>query len=125
VARARRHWIRGRGMFDPARLVFIDETPANTGMTRPHGRCARGEQLLDHVQQGHWMTITFVAALRRHGMRSKCPSASSRPICVRRRSAQFLAYGAGSAPSRAVSPPAKQLITSGTQAMREIERNLL
>jgi hypothetical protein len=52
-------------MFDAARLVFIDETSANTKMMRLHGRCVRGERLVDHVPQGHWKTITFVAALRR------------------------------------------------------------
>jgi len=57
-------------MFDPARLVFIDETSANTKMVRLHGRCARGERLVGDVPQGHWKTITFVAALRRHGMRA-------------------------------------------------------
>lgn len=57
-------------MFDPARLVFIDETSANTKMARLYGRCARGERLVGHVPQGHWKTITFVAALRRHGMRA-------------------------------------------------------
>jgi transposase len=30
VARARRRWMREQGMFDPARLVFVDETAANT-----------------------------------------------------------------------------------------------
>ena len=30
VARARRRWLREQGMFDPARLVFIDETSTNT-----------------------------------------------------------------------------------------------
>src|SRR5215467_14634800 len=68
VARARRRWMREQGMFDPARLVFIDETSANTKMVRLYGRCARGERLVGHVPQGHWKTITFVAALRRHGM---------------------------------------------------------
>ena len=57
-------------MFDAARLVFIDETSANIKMMRLHGRCVRGERLVDHVPQGHWKTITFVAALRRHGMRA-------------------------------------------------------
>ena len=57
-------------MFDPARLVFIDETSANTKMARLYGRCARGERLVSHVPQGHWKTITLVAALRRHGMRA-------------------------------------------------------
>ena len=36
-------------MFDAARLVFIDETSANTKMMRLHGRCVRGERLVDHV----------------------------------------------------------------------------
>ena len=57
-------------MFDPARLVFIDETSANTKMMRLYGRCIRGERLVGDVPQGHWKTITFVAALRRHGMRA-------------------------------------------------------
>ena len=42
VARARRRWMREQDMFDPARLVFIDETSANTKMVRLSGRCARG-----------------------------------------------------------------------------------
>ena len=69
VARARRRWRREQGLFDPARLVFIDETSANTKMARLYGRCARGKRLVDLVPHGHWKTITFVAALRQHGMR--------------------------------------------------------
>jgi transposase len=57
-------------MLDPARLVFIDETSANTRMVRLSGRCARGERLVAHVPQGHWKTVTLVAALRRRGMRA-------------------------------------------------------
>ena len=34
MARARRRWMREQGMFDPARLVFIDETSTNTAMVR-------------------------------------------------------------------------------------------
>ena len=73
VARARRRWMREQGMFDPARLVFIDETAANTKMVRLYGRCPRGERLIDRVPQGHWKTITFVAALRRNGMARRAP----------------------------------------------------
>src|ERR1700674_5770353 len=68
VARARRRWMREQGMFDSARLVFIDETAANTKMVRMNGRCARGERLVGRVPQGHWKTITFVGALRRKAM---------------------------------------------------------
>jgi transposase len=68
VARARRRWMRKQGMFDPAHLVFIDETAANTKMVRLSGRCARGERLIGRVPNGHWKTITFVGALRCNGM---------------------------------------------------------
>ena len=74
MAQERRRWMREQGMFDPARLVFIDETSANTKMVRLYGRCARDERLVGHVPQGHWKTITFVAALRRRGMRAAQPS---------------------------------------------------
>jgi len=55
-------------MFDPARLVFIDETSTNTAMVRLRGRCSRGIRLIDHVPHGHWKTITFIAGLRRRAM---------------------------------------------------------
>ena len=86
MARARRRWMRDQGMFDPARLVFIDETSANTKMARLRGRCVRGKRLVDHVPQGHWKTITFVAALRRHGMRA------ARTIDGSMTGKKFLAY---------------------------------
>jgi transposase len=72
VARARRRWMREQGMLDPARLVFIDETAANTKMVRLGGRCQRGERLIGRVPQGHWKTITFVGALRRNGIKAPC-----------------------------------------------------
>jgi transposase len=55
-------------MFEPARLVFIDETAATTKMVRLRGRCARGTRLIGHAPHGHWKTITFVAGLRKDGM---------------------------------------------------------
>ena len=55
-------------MFDPARLVFLDETSTNTGMVRLRGRCPRGQRLIAHAPHGHWKTITFVAGLRQRAM---------------------------------------------------------
>src|SRR6202162_2486983 len=52
------------------KLLRPTHPSANTKMMRLHGRCVRGERLVDHAPQGHWKTITFVAALRRHGMRA-------------------------------------------------------
>ena len=55
-------------MFDPARLVFIDETCTNTAMVRLRGRAPRGERLVDYAPHGAWKTITFVGGLRQRGM---------------------------------------------------------
>ena len=68
VARARRRWMREQGMFDPARLLFIDETCTNTAMVRLRGRAPRGARLVDYAPQGHWKTITFVGGLRQRAM---------------------------------------------------------
>ena len=48
--------------------MFIDETGANTKMARRHGRAPRGQRLRVSVPHGHWMTTTFVGALRLTGM---------------------------------------------------------
>src|SRR5215471_11294364 len=54
VIRARRRWMRDQGMYDPARLVFIDETSTNTAATRPcrarptAGRLCAAWRLEDH-----------------------------------------------------------------------------
>jgi transposase len=68
VAHARRRWMREQGMFDPARLVFIDETCTNTALVRLRGRAPRGERLVGYAPHGHWKTITFVGGLRQRGM---------------------------------------------------------
>jgi transposase len=60
--------MREQGMFDPARLVFIDETCTNTAMVRLRGRAPRGARLVDYAPQGHWKTITFVGGLRQRAM---------------------------------------------------------
>lgn len=68
MAEARRRWIKAQGLLDTTRLVFIDETSANTKMTRLYGRCPRGERLHACVPCGRWRTVTFIGALRHNGM---------------------------------------------------------
>jgi transposase len=68
VARARRLWIRDQGLLDTTHLVFIDETPVNTNMTRLFGRAPKGERVIGRVPFGAWKTVTFVAALRHDRM---------------------------------------------------------
>jgi hypothetical protein len=60
--------MREQGLFDSARLVFVDETAVSTSMAQLRGRCESGERLIAHIPQSHWQTITFVAGLRHDGI---------------------------------------------------------
>src|SRR6185312_13061956 len=62
IARRRERWKKYQGRLEAKHLVFIDETWAQTNMTRRHGRCARGARLIARVPQGRWRTLTFLAA---------------------------------------------------------------
>jgi hypothetical protein len=64
VNAAREAWFEGQLDLDPTRIVFIDETAANTKMARLYGRAQRGERCRAAVPHGHWKTTTFTAGLR-------------------------------------------------------------
>lgn len=64
MQRARRKWRTARRRWDPARLVFLDETWASTNMARRYGRSPRGQRCVAAVPHGHWKTTTFIAGLR-------------------------------------------------------------
>lgn len=64
MAVARRRWRRRQRKLNPKRLVFVDETALNLGMTRRGGRCPRGERLVCKTPFAAWKTVTMVAALR-------------------------------------------------------------
>lgn len=64
----RQAWFEGQRDLDPGRLVFVDETGANTKMARLRGRAPRGERCRAAIPHGHWKTTTFVAGLRLSGM---------------------------------------------------------
>lgn len=67
--RARREaWLKERVTWDPARLVFLDETGLTTAMVRRHGWGPRGQRVRGAAPQGHWHTTTLVAALRQSGL---------------------------------------------------------
>ena len=64
MAEARECWRQDQPAFDPARLVFIDETGTTTNMARTRGRSRRGTRLIGRVPHGHWKITTFLAGLR-------------------------------------------------------------
>lgn len=68
VAAAREAWFDGQTDLDPARLIFIDETYANTKMARLRGRAPKGRRCVAAVPHGHWLTTTIVAGLRADGI---------------------------------------------------------
>ena len=78
VAENRRVWRARQPALDPTRLVFIDETGANTKMARLRGRCRRGQRLVAAVPHGHWKTMTFIAGLRHDGITA--PFVVDRPM---------------------------------------------
>jgi transposase len=68
VTAKRSAWAEKVPGLDPAKLVFLDETGANTKMTRRYGRAPIGQRLVGRVPHGHWKTTTFVAGLRADGL---------------------------------------------------------
>jgi transposase len=48
-------------------LVFLDESGANTKMTRWRGRALGGQRLVARVPHGHYQTSTLIAAIRLTG----------------------------------------------------------
>jgi transposase len=72
IAEARKEWRSSQPDLNPERLVFLDETGAKTNMVRLYGRAPRGQRLFAPVPYGHWMTTTFVAALRHEEITAPC-----------------------------------------------------
>jgi hypothetical protein len=67
IRQAREEWRAERQpkmRLEPHRLVFLDKTGTTTKMTRPRGRCLKGERLRSKAPFGHWKTQTFIAGLR-------------------------------------------------------------
>ena len=50
-----------------SQLVFVDESGANTQMTRSYGRSPVGQRLACPVPQGHYQTTTLIASVRLKG----------------------------------------------------------
>lgn len=68
VKRARAAWKRRIGPISPGRFVFLDESGAQTNMTRQYGRAPAGERVVDAIPGGHWHTTTMISAMRHEGV---------------------------------------------------------
>jgi transposase len=67
VAEKRAQWHEQLAVNPAARLVFVDESGANTRMTRRGGRAAQGQRLVAHLPHGHYESSTLIAAVRLSG----------------------------------------------------------
>src|SRR5512135_3075783 len=67
VRRKRRAFREEVATVDPEHLVFIDETGANTAMTRTYGRAPRGQRVQGSVP-GHWKSVTLISGVRLSGV---------------------------------------------------------
>ena len=67
VQQKRREFLEEIAEVDPERLVFVDETGADTSMTRTHGRAPVGERVPGAVP-GHWDAVTLICGLRLSGV---------------------------------------------------------
>lgn len=72
VAEKRAHWHERLAGEPSVRLVFVDESGANTKMTRLGGRALVGQRLTAHVPHGHYQTTTLVCAVRLSGPSAPC-----------------------------------------------------
>ena len=68
MAEARAAWQQTGPTWDPARLVFLDESGGRTDLVRRYGRGQRGERVVDHAPDRCWHTTTLLAALRVTGL---------------------------------------------------------
>ena len=67
MAQQRAAWPAQLAVEPAARLVFVDESGANTQLTRRCGRCAIGQRLVRRIPHGHYQTSTLIAAVRLAG----------------------------------------------------------
>lgn len=67
MAEKRARWHEELAVELVSRLVFVDESGANTQMTRWRGRALGGRRLVARIPQGSYQTSTLISAIRLDG----------------------------------------------------------
>jgi transposase len=67
VAERRAYWHKQLASESTAHLVFVDESGANTKMTRLRGRALGGARLRGRIPQGRYETRTLISGIRLDG----------------------------------------------------------
>jgi len=67
VAERGAHWHEQLANEPVNRLLFVDESGANTKMTRLRGRALGGRRLVGRIPYGHYQTSTLISGIRLQG----------------------------------------------------------
>ena len=88
MQRRRLSFAIARRFVDPKQLIFLDESGAQSNMTRLYGRSPVGARCIDRTPHGHWKTTTLLSAIRLNGVIRDATVIIDGPM----NSATFLAY---------------------------------
>jgi len=67
VQEAREQWEIDQKEMDAARIVFLDETSINIGMTRLYGRARGEERVIDYVPDVRFDRVSLLSSIRLDG----------------------------------------------------------
>ena len=67
MERKRKDWKQLQTIFDVSKLVFLDESGVNTGMTRLYGRAAKHERVIEAVPDTRFHRTTILSSVRLDG----------------------------------------------------------
>jgi hypothetical protein len=75
-------WQREFAGIPAGKLAFLDESAAQTNMTRRWGRALRAARVYDHAPAGHWRVTTLIGSIRLNGTTAcmTIPAATDIPI---------------------------------------------
>lgn len=65
-------WVTFQQGIDPAKLVFLDESGVNTGMTRLYGRARKQDRVVDAVPDVRFHRTTILSSVRLDGTTVPC-----------------------------------------------------
>ena len=68
----RKEWKTFQKTIDPTKLIFLDESGVNTGMTRIYGRALKNQRVVDSVPDTRFYRTTILSTVRLDGTIVPC-----------------------------------------------------
>ena len=72
VKQKREEWKEFQRTVDPTKLIFIDESGVNTGMTRLYGRAPKNQRVVDAIPDIRFTRTTVLSSVRMDGTIVPC-----------------------------------------------------